>query len=183
MSDRIKLASWILLMLAIGAWGAVGYGANMIRQTALKRANDSQLAMTKVNQAAMNQRVEALAEVTADQRTQLTTLATADVVSVIDVIDAAGKSAGIEAKVSDASVAGTQQLGKNGDTIRAVVFSVQGDGSMTEVMHALELYERLPLLSSVDQVEIVKNGGNDPKTPPWHITARIKVLTLIQVSI
>ena len=183
MSERIKLMSWVLLILALAAWGAVGYGANMIRETAIKRANDSQMAMTKANQAAMNQKVEALAEVTAEKRAQLATLAGADVVSVIDTIDAAGKSAGIEAKVSDASVAGTQQLGKNGDTMRAVMFSVQGDGTIAQVMHALQLYERMPLLSSVDQVEIVKNTSPDAKAPAWHISARIKVLTLIQVSI
>ena len=183
MTERIKQASWILLVLAIviGAGGA--YSANMITSTALKRSNDTQLALTKANQSAMNQKVEALAQVTADKRNELTVLAGADVVSIIDTIDAAGKSAGIEAKVSDASVAGSQQLGKNGDTLRAVVFSVQGDGSIAQVMHAAQLYERLPLLSTIDQMDIVRNSTGDSKTPAWHITARIKVLTLIQVSI
>jgi hypothetical protein len=183
MSERIKLMSWILLVFAIASCAGVGYAAQMIRATALQRSNDTQLAMTKANQSAMNQKVQALAEVTKEKREELALLAAADVVTVIDTIDAAGRSAGIEAKVSDASVAGTLPLGKSGDTLRAVMFSVQGDGSMAQVMHAAQLYERLPLLSSVDQIEIVRNNTSDPKQPAWHITARIKVLTLIQVSI
>ncbi len=183
MSERLKLMSWILLALAIVIWGGVAYSANMIRETALQRSNDTQLALTKANQLAMNQKVEALAEVTADKRTQLSTLAGADVVAIIDIIDAAGKSAGIEAKVSDASVAGTTALGKTGDALRAVVFSVQGDGTIAEVMHAAQLYERLPMLSSIEQMDIARNQSSDPKSPPWHITVRIKVQTLIQVAI
>ena len=181
MSDRIKFASWILLAIAIVIWAGVAYSADMIRETALKRSNDTQLALTKANQLAMNQKVEALSEVTAEKRTQLTTLAGADVVSIIDIIDAAGKSAGVVAKVSDASVAGTVAVGKNGDTLRAVVFSVQGDGTITQVMHAAQLYERLPLLSSIEQIDIAKNQSSDSKAPPWHITVSIKVLTLISI--
>lgn len=183
MNERIKLISWALLVLAIIVWGGVLYSANMITSTAQTRSNDTQLALTKANQSVMNQKVSALAQVTEEKRKELTTLAGADVVSIIDTIDAAGKSAGIEAKVSDASVAGSQQLGKGGDTLRAVVFSVQGDGTFTQVMHAAQLYERLPLLASLDQMDIVRNQSSDSKSPAWHITARIKVLTLIQVSI
>ena len=183
MTNRLKLISWILLALAVCMWAGVAYSANMITSTALKRSNDTQLALTKANQASINQKVEALAEMTKDKRAELTAIAGADVVSIIDTIDAAGKSAGIEAKVSDAAVAGSQQLGKAGDTLRGVVFNVQGDGSISQVMHAAELYERLPLLSSIDQIDITRNQTTDPKAPAWHIGARIRVLTLIQVSI
>jgi uncharacterized membrane protein YgcG len=64
MSERIKLMSWILLVFAIASCAGVGYAAQMIRATALQRSNDTQLAMTKANQSAMNQKVQALAEVT-----------------------------------------------------------------------------------------------------------------------
>ncbi len=173
-----------MLALAVASWAGVAYAAHTITSTAIKRSNDTKLAQTKANQAALNQKVEALADSTKEKRDQLAALAGADVVSIIDVIDAAGKTAGIDAKVSDASVAGSQQLGKNGDTLRGVAFNVQGTGTFTQIMHAAQLYERLPLLSSIDQFDIEKVPVSDPKQANlWHITARIRVQTLISVSI
>ncbi len=183
MSNQVKITSWVLLALALASWASVGYAAHLISETATQRSNDTRLALTKANQVALNQRVEALAENTKEKRKQLETIAGADVVSVIDIIDAAGKSAGIEAKVSDAAVASSLQLGKTTDTLRGLVFNVQGSGTFAEVMHAAALYEKLPLLSSIDQIDIEKQPSPDPKLPPWHINARIRVQTLISVSI
>jgi hypothetical protein len=184
MSNTVKIISWIMLVIALASWAGVGYAAHVIKATAIKRANDTKLAQTKANQAVLNQKVEALAESTKEKRDQLSAIAGADVVSIIDVIDAAGKTAGIEARVSDASVAGQQQLGKTGDTLRGVAFNVQGTGTFVQVMHAAELYEKLPILSSIDSIDIEKVQGSDPKTANlWHISARIRVQTLITVSI
>lgn len=183
MTKTVKLISWIAIAVAILAWSGVILSANMIRSTAIQRSNDTRAALTKANQTALNKRVDTLAQNTKEKREQLTALAGADVVSIIDVIDSAGKSAGLDAKVSDAAVGGTQQLGKNGDTLRAVVFNVQGNGTFAQVMHAAALYEKLPLLSSIDQLDIEKVQSSDPKAPAWHISARIRVQTLISVSI
>ncbi len=172
-----------MVALAILSWGAVVFAANLIETTAVQRSNDSIAALTKANQAALNKRVQALAESTKDKRAELSAIAGADVVPIIDLIDAAGKSAAIQATVSDAAVTGTQQLDKSGDTLRAVVFNVQGSGTFVQVMHAAELYEKLPLLSSIDQMDIEKVQSSDPKLPPWHISVRIRVQTLISVSI
>lgn len=182
MSSRVNLIAWCLLAIAVCAWGGVAYAAQTIKSTALQRTNDSQLALTKANQAAMNRRIDALAQSTKEKREALSAIAGADVVSIIDMIDAAGKTAGITAKVSDAAVSGSQQLGKNGDSLRGVVFNVQGAGTFTQVMHAASLYEKLPLLSSIDQMDIERSQSSDPKAAPWQITIRIRVLTLVQVS-
>jgi hypothetical protein len=183
MSNRVTLISWILLALAIAAWAGVGYAAHTITSTATQRSNDTRAALTKANQAALNQKVESLAESTKEKRDQLTQIAGADVVVVVDAIDAASKASGIEAKVIDAAVAGTQPLGKTGDTLRAVVFTVQGTGSFAQIMHALSLYEQLPLLSSIDQFDVEKVQSTDQKSPAWRMSARIRVQTLLSVSI
>lgn len=183
MSNRVKLISWILLALAVCMWGGVFYAAQMIRTTAIERSNDTKTALTKANQATINQRVQALADSTEEKRNALAALAGVDVVSIIDVIDAVGKASGIDAKVSDAAVSGTQQLGKNGDTLRGLVFNVQGTGSFEQVMHAAQLYERLPLLATLDQLDIEKIQTTDKKAPQWHIAVRIRVQTLIPLSI
>jgi hypothetical protein len=182
MSNRVNILALVLLVLALCGWAGVGYSAHMIKETAVQRTNDSQAALTKANQAAHNRRVEALAASTKDERDRLTQIAGADVVSVIDTIDAAGKTAGITAKVSDAAVAGSQQLGKSGDSLRGVVFNVQGEGTFTQVMHAAALYEKLPLLSVIDSMDIERSQSTDPKAAPWRIIVRIRVLTLVQVS-
>lgn len=182
MSNRVTITSWLLLILAIASWAGVGYSANWIKSTAQRRANDTRAALTKANQAALNQKVESLAQSTKDKRTELSKIAGADVVVVVDAIDAAGKAAGLEAKVTDAAVSGSQQLGKNGDTLRGVVFTVQAVGSFAQIMHAVSLYEKLPLLSSVDQLDIEKVQGTDAKSQ-WRMLARIRVMTLLSVSI
>lgn len=183
MSNRVTIIAWILLALALAAWAGVGYGAHWITSTAQQRANDTRAALTKANQAALNQKVEALAQNTKEKRDELAKIAGADVVVVVDAIDAAGKAAGIDAKVSDASVAGSQQLGKNGDTLRGVVFTVQAAGSFAQIMHAVSLYEKLPLLSTVEQLDIEKVQSSDPKSASWRMLARIRVQTLLSVSI
>ncbi len=181
MSNSIKLISIISFVCAVVAWGGVVYSAQMIRGTAVERSNDTKEALTKANQAALNQRVETLALNTKEKRDQLKSLAGTDVVAIVDIIDAAGKSAGITAKVSDAAVGGTTALGKSGDTLRAVVFNVQGEGTFTQVMHAASMYEKLPLLSSIDQMDIEKVQAGDPKSTLWHINVRIRVQTLITI--
>ncbi len=183
MSNRVVLTSWIVIALALSAWGGVFFASQLIRSTAIERSNDTKDALTKANQVALNRSVQTLADNTKAKRDELSAIAGSDVVPIIEVIDAAGKTAGLKAQVSDAAVGSTQQLGKNGDTLRAVVFNVQGEGSFAQVMHAATLYEKLPLLSSIDQMDIEKVQGNDPKAPAWRIAVRIRVQTLISVSI
>ncbi len=183
MSKQIKLISIISIIVALAMWAGVIFASQMIRSTAIQRSNDTQAALTKANQAALNKKVAALAESTKEKRDELAGLAGTDVVAVVDVIDSVAKASGITAKVSDAAVGGTQQLGKTGDTLRAVVFNVQGDGTFAQIMHAASLYEKLPLLASIDQMDIEKIQSTDPKAPTWHIAVRIRVQTLISVSI
>ncbi len=130
MSNHVTRISWIVIALACVAWGGVFFSANLIRSTAIQRSNDTKDALTKANQTALNKRVQTLAESTKEKRDQLAAIAGSDVVAIIDIIDSAGRSAGLTAKVSDAAVGGTQQLGKNGDTLLAVVFNVQGEGTV-----------------------------------------------------
>ncbi len=176
MNKRIIITSWILLAVALLAWAAVGYAAYAMVQTAEARASDAKLALTKANQIALNQRVQSLAATTDGERTRLNAILGVDLVTMINTIEAAGNSAGVQSKVSDAALSGTQPV-QNGEPVRGVVFSVQASGSYAQVMRAAKLYEALPLLSTVDQMEIERVQSGESKTAVWNMLVRIRVLT------
>ena len=176
MSKGITFTAWILLLIAMSAWAAVGFGAYMMIQVADNRASDVQQALTQANQRAINERINTLAQNTSEDRATLATMLATELVTIIDTIEATGKAAGVESKVSDASLSGTTNI-PGGEPVRSVVFSVQSAGTFTQIMHAAQLYEEMPLLSSVEQIELQRLSTTDPKARPWVMTVRIKVLT------
>ncbi len=176
MARRLITVSWVLVAAAIALWCAVGYAGYMMISVADARASDMRAALTKANQEALNQRVKSLAASTEPERAQLEVMLKTDLVTIINTLEQAGKSAGVQAKVSDASLAGTQAI-QNGDPIRAVIFSIQASGNYAQIMHAAQLYESLPLLSTVEQIEIERLQSESSKTAVWNMLVRIRVFT------
>lgn len=182
MSKKTILVSWLVLIVAILAWTLVGYGAYGILQTASARAASAKIALTKANQVSLNQRVHTLAVSTEASRAELEAITGSDIVAIIEVIDAAAKSAGVSAKVSDAASDGPRQVVIGKSSLKSVTFSVQGTGQYANLMHLVRMYETLPLLSTLEQVEIERVQLSSAQAS-WRISARIRVLTTANVSI
>jgi hypothetical protein len=176
MNKKIAITSWVLMCVAVCAWGGVVLGSQLIVRIAQERAADMKDALTKANQEALNQKVRALAATTEKDRASLESLLKTELVYMINTIEAAGATARVQSKVSDASLSGTQPIPQS-DPIRSVVFSVQAQGTYTQIMHAAKLYETLPLLSSVEQVELERVQSAEQKTPLWNMLVRIRVQT------
>lgn len=177
MKSRDTYLAWFALLLAILLWGAVLYTAMAIRTEAIASADSAARSETQVDKAAYTQRIAALATDTAQERAALDTLVQSDIVSIIDIIEAAGKTARVQATVSDALPEGGAQEMPGGSQLQVVSFIVQAQGSFSSLMRAISLFEHLPLPSSVGQVELQYLSTTDSRAQPWRMTVRIRVLT------
>ena len=176
MKRSIMYIALAALLLALCAWGAVLYGASEIRHLASKRAEQAIAAGREFDRTAYAQRIAALAADTEGDRMRLGELLQADIVTIIDIIEAAGKSARVTVRVSDALPAGGAEALPGGGELQAVEFIVQTTGTFSSLMQAATLFEQLPLPSSVQQIELERSTG-EQSTVPWRMTTRIRVLT------
>ena len=182
MTRKLLIVSWILLALAIAAWMMVGYSAYAIVFAADARAKNAKIALTKANQTALNQRVAALAQSTKESREELSGIINTDLVNIINTIESVGASVGIRTKVSDAAPSGDVVVSKT-ENLRGITFSVQTEGTFAQLMHAVHLYENLPLLSVIDNLEIERIQQSGGRSAPWAMVIRVKVFTGEGVSI
>jgi hypothetical protein len=61
--------------------------------------------------------------------------------------------------------------------LQAVAFVVQAQGSFSSLMKLVALFEHLPLVSSVGEIDLERTAAANQKAGLWHLTARIRVLT------
>jgi len=175
MGPRITYIAALLSFLALCAWGIVGYASFEIHRVAKERAERARIAEQEGNRAAYSQRISVLAAETETDRARLKGLVDKDVVSIIEAIEAAGRSARVSARVSDAVPAGGAEEIPGGGEMQAVEFIVQATGSFASLMQAAALFEKIPLAASLQQIEFERNASD--QGPPWRMTARIQVLT------
>ena len=106
-----------------------------------------------------------------DDRTALYTLVTKDPGSVIDVITQAENQGGIKVTVTNSN-----PVRANTPGIRAVSLIVGSSGSYADVMRALAILERLPLISTIDTIDL--STSKQTKTTQWYLNAHVTVTTL-----
>jgi hypothetical protein len=176
--NRYALRQWILLALAIALWAALIYAFLWIG----KEKNKQTIAVASAVQSAQNEasasKLHSLMHDTEAQRAKLTALTDLDIGPVVDKIEAAGLSAGVTTKLQSA-----QQIGgaEGSNLLKTVEFRVASEGKFDQIMHALRLFETLPIPSSVDLVDIV-HSNTDAGAGTWHLNATIRVLTSADLS-
>lgn len=153
------------------------YAALSIQTQAQVSATNVAQSEQQVDRAARTLRLSGIVADTKDERERLDTLIQPDVVSIVDTIEAAGAAARVKATVSDALPQGISRELPGGQPLQAVAFVVQAQGSFSSLMKLLALFEHLPLVSSVEEVDLEQSSAANPKTATWHLTARIRVLT------
>ncbi|MDO8576285.1 MAG: hypothetical protein Q7R90_03150 [bacterium] len=178
---RYRTPSAILVLgLALLAWGIVGYFAWTINTDENKRAEDARNAQLTAVKNAQAVRTHALVADAAPDSAKLKELLNVDVVSASYMIESVGRAAGVKMRLSDA-----QPEGETGTDIllqRAVGFVVTADGKFTELLHAVRLFESLPIPSSVTRLDI-ERAPKSPGTPAslWHLNVHIRVITTAQI--
>ncbi len=177
MNTRSAYIGWLSLGLAFGLWGAVIYTAFSIQTQAQTSATSVAQSEQQIDKAARTLRLSGIVSDTKDERVRLDGLIQSDVVSVVNIIEAAGAAAYVSATVSDALPEGVARELPGGPPLQAVAFVVQAQGSFSSLMKLVALFEHLPLVSSVVELDLERNAATNPKVASWHLTARIRVLT------
>lgn len=167
-----------MLVLALLAWAGVGYFAWTISADEARRITDIQTAQQSALRHDVAIRLHALVQDTAADRAQLETLLTTDIVSAVELIEGAGKAAGINAQLGNAapeSAPTTPNL-----SVDAVGFVVAGEGTFPKLMHALWLFETLPLPSSIRRFDLehLPDAGTS-----WTMNTSIRLLTSSTLSL
>lgn len=177
MKKSISYLSWPLLLIALVAWCAVVWFALTISTQEADRTSNVQSAQDSSAKKASAARIHGLAQDTAQERAQLANVLNVDVVSVVAMIRAVGKAAGVNAKLSDALPETAPATAPGAPAIEAVGFVVQADGSFSALMHAAQLYETLPVPSSLQRLDIQAVPNlTAGKTPTWHMSLYLRVL-------
>lgn len=173
---------WALLLLAIGAWVGIWFAASVIHSRALEAATTAQNTDQQAQRFAYQQRISALAADTQPQRAQLESLANHDIVSIVTTLENAGKALGVTVKVNNAQAVGSGEELPDGSVLRPIEFVLEARGSFTALMRALEVYEHLPLISSLTQVELGRTDTGSASSD-WNLLMRVRVYTIADISI
>ncbi|OGG50947.1 hypothetical protein A2763_02845 [Candidatus Kaiserbacteria bacterium RIFCSPHIGHO2_01_FULL_54_36] len=177
MRYRTYLA-WSLLALALVAWAAVGLFGWIIYADEEARIEQATNAQNESLERATTVRTHAIALDTAVQSTQLNSFLDVDVGAVASMIEEVGKAAGIAVKLGNAV---PENVPMTSETlpIEAIGFTVEADGTFAALMHLAQLYEKLPLPSTVTRIDLEHAPGSGTQ---WHMNASIRVLTTSDVS-
>lgn len=171
----------LAVILALTAWGLVGYFARTISEYESTRVADARQAQLTTVMNAQAVRMRALALDTAPQGAKLKALLDVDIVSASYMIEEVGRAAGVKIKLGDAQP--EEDLVSDGLTLKAVGFTVAADGKFQALLHAVRLLEALPIPSSVIRLDIErapKSSGN--ASGLWHMDVYIRVLTTSDIS-
>jgi hypothetical protein len=179
MARFMQLAAYALLALALLAWGGMYAASSSVRASAAALSSDAASAQAQEDRLAYQKRLAALAEDTKTERAALEAFASRDLVSMVNELEATGKSLGLTVMVSDAQASGALHDLPGGGSLRTITFIVESQGTYASLMRLEELFENLPLASTVDTLEL---QALQNRQAPWHLTARIRVYTTAPIS-
>lgn len=172
----IVYLSWLSLAAAIALLVFVYLQADIIRAAAERRATTLAEQDQQIDRSAHAQRVAAILVETEAERAMLDQFARLDVVAAVELLEQAGKSAGVIVTVTGANTE-TSGSAEGGESLKPIAFSINASGSYAALMHAVELYERLPVALQIDQLDIerdqaVANGRT------WNLSLRVRMLAI-----
>ena len=172
--------AWMAATLAILAWiGAVFFLFSIRAQhsSGVSNLSDAQSAAAEDNASL---RIQALARSTKNERTALDNLTNNDFLSIANIIEAVGKDSGVEINiVSVLPATGAQKQAKK-SALNDVDFLVETEGTFAALIETASLFENLPLISSVQNLELERflvSGSGKKEETRWRLSARIRVLT------
>jgi len=178
MSRSLKILSFVTFAAAIAAWAGVWFLFSDTSTRLMDRASTLSTLSSQSSQQANTIAVHALVSNSTTQRQQLDTDISTDVVGIADQINAASQAAGVHTTIGSASVVGTSAAAG----VNELEFIVQGTGSFQQVWRAAQLFQTLPLVSQVSELDFEEVPGTVKGASQWQLTAHIQVLTNAQVS-
>lgn len=172
----IVYLSWVSLAVSIALLFFVYMQAETIRTAAEKRAATLAEQEQSSDRSAYAQRVATILAETEAERALIDQFVHLDVVAAVELLEQAGKNAGVTVSVTGANTE-TSGLGTEADSLQPIGFMIRASGSYAALMHALELYERLPVALQIDQLEIERDQGV-ASGRTWNLTLRVRMLVI-----
>ena len=170
----IVYLSWASLIASIALLFFVYVQADTIHQAAEARATTLAEQEQQSDRSAHAERVATILAETEAERAMIDQFARFDVVGAVELLEQAGESAGVSVKVTGAN---TETSGAEADSLQPIAFTIHASGSYAALMHALELYERVPVALQIDQLDIERDRGlANGRT--WNLTLRVRMLAI-----
>jgi hypothetical protein len=164
-------------------WIGVGFFANHIQNKRIAYTARMAEAAQQANVAADAAKLRILANNNIERASKLDAIMSSDVPMIVETIKSVGTAAGVSIKISGAL---PTTVPKNQKGVQAVAFILESTGSFSAMMRALALFESLPLPSSIEIVDLSREGqggGASSRTPPsWHLNLKLRVITTATVS-
>lgn len=171
------------LAAAVCVWAGVVFIAVLIQDKHTAYITRMGEAAQQAAIAADAARLHILASGNVERSSKLDMIMSPDVPMIVDTIKSVGVAAGVPVKISGALPA---SVPKNQKGVQAVAFILESTGSFSSMMRVLALFESLPLPSSIELVELSREGqggGASSRTPPtWHLNLKLRVITTATVS-
>lgn len=159
---------------AIGVLGAFGALAFLIVETLEARSNFAARAAyvaTRDGASAESGRLRALLRDTRREREMLAALAEVDVLAAVGLVEGIAAFTGTAAAVEGATtVTGSPR------EVEPVIIIVSFEGDLLKLQQTLEFLEVLPLLSTVETLEMQQIPGVAGGGKSWRMTTRVKVI-------
>jgi hypothetical protein len=171
------------MAVTVCVWTGVVFFVQSIASSEAARVVDTQNAQQSSTQQSTLVRMHAMAQDTAQDRARLDQLLTVDVGAAATMLQNVGKTTDVTVKLSGALPELPPPGTPSGPQIQAVGFAVQADGTFAALMRTEQLFETLPLASSIERFDIQRAPGTGgPGTDVWHMSAYIRVLTTSDIS-
>ena len=184
MSRNTVIFAWTLLVLAAIAWAGVIFCAYQINVLEDARAADTQSSRQQSQQSVQASYLHGIVSSSAVSRSQLDALISVDPTSLANMIDSAGRSAGVDLAISNASAENVSSV--EGKTVaQGFSFLATSQGSFASVMHAAALLESLPIPSTVLQINLSHPqsvSGSTGAGTTWQMNAQIQVLSASNIA-
>lgn len=188
MKNKFKLKknyiSWLALVLALFAWGFVGFLAWSIsdaRSVHLMQESTLEEGADELDEIL---RLHTLTRDTKDIRAELESLVHRDAMSIVEAIEQVGDDARVDIEIGQV-LAGSPEPDVSSATpsIHTVGVAVEVLGSFSGVLHAAALLYSLPVPSTIDQMQFERlPAGESSRNKEWRLVVRIQVLTTADIS-
>lgn len=183
----ITIIAFSAVAAALIAWGSFGMFAWNIWSEEASISSNTNSAEAITERQSVSLRLRSLTRETKSARDRLDSLAGSEVLGIANIIEGVGKSTGVPVKISGAIQSSPSPKAKTpAPILHPIVLIVEAEGSFASLMHTAQLLENLPILSSLQSLELdyVQNYSDSVKTKKqvWRLSARIQVMTTSNVS-
>lgn len=170
--------------LALGVAASAWIGAFFFVQSIHGRQMEAAKAINSLRQehtsAESRNQMTAVFNATEVSRERIKNTLSIDVLTLADHVVAAGKDASVPLRVSNAApeVIPAQNKGASA-SISAVNFTIEANGSFTQLFNALALLEALPIPARIEEASLTQLKS---ETEPWNLKVRLRILTTLPIN-